>query len=225
MRTGPFFWLFCLGSALAPHALAANLVVNGSFESPAAPADWFSTAIPTGWTALGNGSTTDIIHTGYSGAVASDGSQFVDLIGGGAGTLPSGLLQTLHLSGGQTYRLSFDYNGDGGLGGTLLEFALGSLVTGSIDVTSLNVYPIFGATAPWQSHAVDFAVATTGNYDLVFQSLSGLYEGPFIDDVSLVAVPDPASSLAGLACSTLGLLALRCWRRQDIRRPSYRVLA
>ena len=124
MRTGPFFWLFCLGSALAPNALAANLVVNGSFESPAAPANWFSTAIPTGWSTLGNGSTTDSIHSGYSGAVA-----------------------------------------------------------------------------------------TTGNDDLKFQSPSGAYEGPFIDDVSLVAVPDPSSSLAGLACSTLGFLVLRRWRR------------
>ena len=51
----------------------ANIVVDGSFESPVAPAGGgLAATIPTGWSALGNGSSTGIIANGNGGAVAAD---------------------------------------------------------------------------------------------------------------------------------------------------------
>ena len=138
----------------------------------------------TGYTVLKN----------FAGGTASDGCQFVDLIGGGVGTFPSGLSQTMLLQGGMTYRLSFDYNGgrytDGSpTSGAVLDFSLGSLVSGSINVDALNAFAANGPVTPWQSISSVFTVATTDNYALTFQTMGGAFGAPYIDNVRLTAVP------------------------------------
>jgi hypothetical protein len=175
-------------------------VVNGSFESPEAPPADFRVDIPDGWSALGNGSTTDILRAGYGGGTASHGSQFVDLIGG-AGTFPSGLSQVLRLDAG-VYRLSFDYNGGRFQDGTptigsVLEYSLGTFVSGSVNVDALNVFANHGPVTPWQTISSNFTVPTAGDYTLTFQTPSGFLAGPYLDNVSVI-IPEP-STIAILA--------------------------
>jgi hypothetical protein len=112
--------------AFAASAGAANLVVNGSFES-GYPGDdicgafWFSvgydcyydtsTAIP-GWTETAGG--VDLTSSTYHGGpvppgepTSQDGNYFVDLVGAGsAGRIE----QTIPTTAGVTYKLSFYYS-------------------------------------------------------------------------------------------------------------------
>jgi hypothetical protein len=195
-------------ASLAP-ASQANLVQNGSFEAQGVSGNSYITAIPTGWSDLGNGSTTDILAAGYSGGSASDGSQYVDLIGGGSGVFPSGLSQSLHLLAGTTYRLAFDYNG-GQAPGSILKYALGSLVAGNFNVEAMNNFSAFGATTPWQHFSTDVAVAVSGDYSLSFWTESGAWGSPYLDNVSLDAlpgsVPEPTSLLL-IGAGICGILA------------------
>lgn len=201
-----FFGLFlaCLASAAQ-----ANLITNGSFEAPGVSGNSYITGIPTGWSDLGNGSTTDILAAGYSGGSASDGSQYVDLIGGGSGVFPSGLRQSLHLLAGTTYRLAFDYNG-GNAPGSILKYALGTLISGNFNVEALNNFSNFGATTPWQHYSADVAVTVSGDYTLSFWTESGAWGSPYLDNVSLDAlpgaVPEPTSLLL-LGVGILGILS------------------
>ena len=214
--------LLLVGQASTANAL--NLLVNGSFESPGAPAASFLTQIPNGWTSLGNGSTVDIIAAGYAGGSASDGNQLVDLIGGGVGTFPSGLKQTVTLQGGTMYSLSFDYNGgryqDGTpTSGAVLDYLLGSLVSGSVNVDALNAFASNGPVTPWQSMSLVFTVATTNDYLLTFQTLSGAFGGPYIDDVRLNVIPVNVPEPSTLMLLVVGLAGLAVVRLRETDEP------
>ncbi len=189
-------------------ATRANLVVNGSFEADIAPpASFIAGATPSGWTLLGTGGLVDVISAGYGGAsVASDGAQFLDLIGGGVGTLPSGVRQSLSLTGGQTYEFSFNYTGD--YSSRLLDYSISGILSGSFDVTSFNVYPVLGAATPWQTYQTSFVAPATASYTIEFKTASGSFESPFIDNVSLtpISVPETASTLLLLALAAVPML-------------------
>ena len=203
--------------ALSCSSHAQILLVNGDFESPAAPDGDFITQIPQGWSSLGNGSTTDIIHTGYGGSFASSGEQFVDLIGGGFGTFPSGLVQTVTLVGGITYRLDFDYNGarynDGSQTvGAILEYSLDAFTSGGLNVDGLNVFSANGPTTPWQRFSTEFLVSNSGDYVLKFQTQNGAFSGAQVDNVSLTAIPEPSRIAMLLASLLLGWTFVRSKR-------------
>lgn len=188
------FMLASLGLSAANAIASPNLVVNGSFEQDAAPTASFTTGIPTGWSGLGNGSTVDILAAGYSGGVAAAGQQYVDLIGASIGTFPSGLQQIITLQAG-SYTLSFAYNGDADPSGESLDYSLAGLLSGSINVDSLNNFPALHPTVtPWQLHSEVFSVTTAGNYLLRFQTPNGAWGSPYLDQVVLtentVAEPD-----------------------------------
>lgn len=208
---GPSLVTTVLLAAILAGPAQANLLQNGSFE-----ADSFSgpylTGIPSGWQSLGNGSTVDILASGAGGGAAAEGSRYVDLIGGGFGTLPSGLFQTVHLLAGQTYHLSFDYNGGRYMDGTptvgaVLEYSLGALLSGSVNVDGLNNFPdYYAATSPWQHFAANVQVASTGDYQLRFQTSAGMWGSPYVDNVVLNGntVNEPTSALL-LVASLFGL--------------------
>ncbi len=209
-----------LFAAAVPPTAHANLIQNGSFELP----DRDTTQVrvtPTGWQLLGNGNAVDIIHAGYYGAFASDGVQFVDLIGGGV--FPSGLKQSVDLLAGVTYHLMFDYNGATYLDGShtvdrMLEYALGSLVSGSINVDDLNAFAWNNhPTTPWQTKSVIFTAPSSGTYELVFSTPDGSHGSPYVDNVRLeevARVPEPfATTLLGLGIAGLGLRGFSGRRR------------
>ncbi len=208
-----------LFAAAVPPAAHANLIQNGSFELPASGSTQVGVT-PTGWQLLGNGSRVDIIRAGYYGAFASDGVQFVDLIGGGI--FPSGLKQSVDLLAGVTYHLMFDYNGGRYVNGTqtsgrMLEYALGSLVSGSMNVDDLNAFASNGPTTPWQTESVVFTAPSSGTYELVFSTPNGRHGSPYVDNVRLeevARVPEPfTTTLLGLGIAGLGLRGFSRKRR------------
>ena len=183
-------------------AWSADVVENGSFEFPVVP-NTIST--PFGWTAFGGG--VDIFPAAMSGGSASHGNQYVDLVGTGQGTFPSGIFQDLALVGGTTYRLSFDYNGQAGLpDGAVLNYSLAGLASGSFNVDDLNVYADLGPVTPWQSFETLVTPSVSATYRLTFSTNAGFFSSPFLDNVAVndvaVAVPEPetyALMFAGLA--------------------------
>lgn len=158
----------------------------------------------------------DIISAGYGGATPADGQNFVDLIGGGIGVFPSGIQQSVHLSAGTQYEFSFWYNGgrynDGSpTVGSVLEYSLGALVSGSVNVDALNVSPDnWPIVTPWQNLTTTVDVIADGDYLLKFSTPSGSWGGPYIDHVSLVVIPEPQRLLLAMS---VGLLAVTAWRR------------
>ena len=210
-KRAPLLAGLLFAAAMVPTA-HANLIQNGSFELPASGGTQVGVT-PTGWQLLGNGSAVDIIHAGYYGAFASDGDQFVDLISNG--TTPSGLKQSVDLLGGVTYHLLFDYNGATYLDGShtvgrMLEYALGSLVSGSMNVDDLNAFAWNNhPTTPWQTESVIFTAPSDGTYELVFSTPDGHDGSPYVDNVRLeevTSVPEPlGTALLGLGIAGLGL--------------------
>ncbi|MDD5295512.1 MAG: PEP-CTERM sorting domain-containing protein [Rhodocyclaceae bacterium] len=204
--------LLALVAGLYSAGANANLVQNGSFEAPTISGN-YAAGIPPGWSSLGNGSSTDVLAAGYSGGSASDGSQYLDLIGNNQGVFPSGLSQNVHLIAGRSYRLAFDYTGgrysDGSkTSGAVLEYTLGNLSTGAFNVDDLNNFPDFGPKTAWQHFSADISVAVSGDYALTFQTPSGAWGSPYLDRVSMEALPEPASWLL-LGLGTLVSLVTR----------------
>jgi PEP-CTERM motif len=193
-----------LALPLLAHAVAPNLVVNGSFESVAVSGgSWLNTSSLQGWTVLAGPGTGFEVRNGAVGS-AFDGSNFIELDTIGNTTIGqsfSGLT-----TGGQ-YRLSFAYSprigesaDTNGIEVLWNGVQLGSTLTGTAN----------GAHA-WQVHT--FTVTAIGSMDqLSFRSVGTNDSlGGSLDAVSLTsAVPEPGSFamlFAGLGA--IGMLARR----------------
>lgn len=200
--------------ALGISGQGANLVTNGSFEAQLVPDNFYLEATsPTGWQSYGL-QAPDILTEGYSGGTAADGVNYMDLIGGGVGVLPAGIRQDLLLTAGVTYAVSFRYNGD--LNSPRdLKYSLGSLLSGSIDVSALNnftaVNPI---TTLWQLFSTQVTPVATGTYSLAFYTETGTYGSPYVDDVSVTVldVPEPTAPVAWLGLTVVGYAVWRSRR-------------
>jgi len=202
--------------AAAP-ATAQNLVTNGSFESPGSGQTQVAT-VPEGWSLLDTANGVDIIGAGLGGSVAADGVQFLDLIGGGQGAFPSGVYQDLMLTAGTTYRLAFAFNGaiyDDGTptSGAVLHASLGTLWQDSYEVDAFNAFPGNGPATPWQTGSATVTAETTGLHRLSFRTDAGAWGSPYLDAVSVTAVPEPAT----WAMAAAGLLALGARGRRTRR--------
>lgn len=198
----------------------AELVTNGGFEADVLTQGGGTLrlqTIPTGWSNITAGQNVDLLGYGYAGSTASEGDKFLDLIGNITGVFPSGVRQSLSLLAGVTYRLTFDYNGGAPTTVTdpLLNWALGDLDSGSINVGALNVFSSNGRpVTAWVGFSRDITATTSGAYWLSFSTPYGDSGGPYVDNVSVTAltstqnVPEPGSlALAGLAL--LGAAAAR----------------
>ncbi len=178
----------CLGlMAFEPQQARANLIVNGSFETPTDPpfVNGFAIfpSIP-GWTGPGG---VEIQRNSVLGPgnIASDGVQYTEL----NVNSPTSISQVIATDPGQTYILSFDYAARPGTG---LNVATVSF-TGN-DLITLSELP--GPTITWIP--MSFLVTATGpTSTLTFTGVApNTSLGNLIDRVSLVsAVPEPASLL------------------------------
>lgn len=209
-------WRFLIAACLGLSAIApahANLVTNGSFETPIVGGAPFVTlnsgsgALP-GWSILGS-----IDHIG-SYWQASDGNQSIDLNGlGQLGTIS----QTLATTPGQLYELTFDMAGNPDFDSvkTLLVQVDAVAQPFNFDSTGKSL----GAMG-WVSHSLLFT-ATDVVTTLMFQSLtidflapapvSNMFSfGPALDNVAVNAVPVPAAVwLLGSALLGLGMIRRR----------------
>lgn len=188
----------CLAAILATPA-AANLIVNGSFETPVVPNAGFtnfpagSTAI-TGWTVVGVDSAVINKNFTQSGITfqSQDGNQFIDLAGITSNSNASGVTQTILTVVGQTYEVSF-YVGSS-TDATSNHFFFPSTVDLSIAGGARVHYtnPV-GPTnmLNWQLFVAPFtATGTTTSITFLNGSASNNFES-MLDNVVVNAVPEP----------------------------------
>lgn len=173
---------------LAPASANAAGFVNGSFEEGIAPGGFTtvaggnSTAI-TGWTVTGN--SVDYIGTHWN---AQDLNKSVDLNGNGQG----GIQQTFDTIAGITYNVSFWLSGnpDGPpVTKTVRVDATGNAFT---DYSFNSAAVVRPGSMGWQRYVYSF-VASGASTTLSFASRDNTSFGGALDNVSVNAVPEPAT--------------------------------
>lgn len=204
--------------ATAGSAPAANLIVNGGFETPdlsdGAFIQYFGGQSFAGWTATG--ADIGIIDTNYveSGIRfnAGAGNQALDITGAGNTSPANGLFQSIATEAGRTYRLSFLLgNADGSANPVYLA---PSLIGVSIDGGAETVFSNAAVTLQgvnWAMQTMTFT-ATGASTVVSFRNATPVgdnYAG--IDDVSVAAVPEPATW--GLMLAGFGLVGCAMRRR------------
>ena len=183
---------------LGPHlAHAASTVFSDDFNSYVP--DQYSWIPPasSGWTV--SDGTIDLHGAGGEFDILPGNGSYVDLDGS---TLDSGLLsKNVNLMAGTTYTLSFDLAGSQrGNRPETVNVNFGE----TAEAYTLNV------TDPFKTYALNFTPDSTGSYSLSYQNVGGDNRGAFLDNVSVTAVPEPATYamlLGGLGL--FGFLAQR----------------
>lgn len=197
-----------LAVAMSSPAFAAELITNGGFE----------TGSFAGWT-LGNigGGTAPVVieynnASGYpdgafgeavlSNATPGSGDYLAYFSSDTAN--PDSLIQTVNVSNGQLYTLSFDYyvpqNGYNNPNDATLKFLIDGVQAGDI----LQAGSVTGtATKTWFTFTTNYLATTSGPVSLEFQFVGlGVTAADFgVDNVSMQAVPEPGSwamMIAGL---------------------------
>ncbi|MEX0641791.1 MAG: DUF642 domain-containing protein [Pirellulales bacterium] len=191
----------------------ANLIVNGSFETPTVPAGSFtnylggSSAI-TGWTVVGVDTSVTNATAVQNGITfqAQDGIQWADLSAVNSNSMTNGVTQSISTTISQLYEISF-YVGSATDNGLFFPSIVDLSIDGGTRVSYTN------PNAPtnmldWRLFTVNFT-ATNSTTNLTFfdggasnNYLSGL------DNVSVNAVPEPNTAVLGM----LGILVACCWR-------------
>lgn len=204
---------------LAAGQAAAVTLANGSLES-AAEGTIETVGAGTSandWRVTGN--NIEFVKNGYSGAgdtvaSAQDGDWFVDLNGVSG---PGGIGQDIATDVGQQYRIEFWMSGNAGpLGSTRADGSrtLDVLWNNTVVGTFTFVFQPGDQwnNLRWEKHSV-LVTGASGLDSLELRSVSTFYmaAGPFVDAVSISAVPEPETwALLGAG---LGLVALGARRR------------
>lgn len=221
----PFALLAMAATAIASTpAAAANLLTNGDFETPAAPGHGFTifgggAGGLTGWRVLGpTSNAVALIATDYTepnvAFNAESGRTAMDLSGGGNTGPTSGISQDVNTVAGHDYVLDFWVgNADGNN-----NYTLPSTLTLSFD--GGQAFPFTNATITphgvnWQEFAIAFRAsrATTNVTFLNATPRADAFTG--LDNVSFVAVPEPASWALMIGGFGLAGGTLR-WRRRSL---------
>ena len=179
----------------ATPVLAANLIVNGSFENPTVPSGSYinylggSTAI-TGWTVVGVDSSLVSGTFMQSGITfeAQDGTQWIDLAGVTSNSMTSGVTQNIPTTIGQSYVVTF-YVGSTTDNSIFFPATVDLSINGGARVHYTNPNPGTGMLN-WELFTVNFT-ATSGTTNLAFLNgdASNNYETP-LDNVSVNADTD-----------------------------------
>jgi hypothetical protein len=183
-----------LGAALAiatlgfaSQALATEYLVNGGFENQTFPgtSSYYNLgqdyAVPAdfGWT-VSNGNVDIISYQSYGPAPsASSGLYGLDLVGYGS---TGEISQTFNTVFGRTYNVSFDYKANSGLPGLTAAVLTNETLVGS--VTGGSTWAHYSGEFTGTGGPVTFALNETYGYS------NG---GVFLDNVSVSAVPEPAT--------------------------------
>lgn len=196
----PLMWLTAAlaSCAMAGVGHAANLIVNGDFSTPNVGSGFGDFASIPGWTS----NTGDSLEVGsspiYGLSCYTTACQNLEV---NANTFGS-VSQTVTLTAGEKYTLSWVYGGRNAGGPQQLDVLFGGALVG---VDNSN-----GVTASWTPNSVTL-VATSSSETLTFTSVDVGGSPSFgneLTGVSLSAVPEPASwalMLIGAAATGAGL--------------------
>jgi hypothetical protein len=205
--------------ALSVGEASAVTVVNGSLESTAAGT---IESVPAGISAndwRATLSNIEFVKNGFSGsgdvvASAQDGDWFVDLNGVSG---PGGIGQDIATDSDQVYRVDFWMSGNAGpLGSTSADGSRSLDVLWNNSVVGSFTFVFQPGdqwnNLRWEKHSV-LVTGASGFDSLEIRSTSAFYAaaGPFVDAISITAVPEPGT-WAMLAVG-LGLMGLGVKRR------------
>jgi hypothetical protein len=176
----------CVGLS-SPALFSANLIQNGSFESPVVPANTsVSYVSPTSWQGSGqfeifNGAAQAPIYPG-----PEDGQQCVNVAGGGGGVGQGFLSQAFTVSSPGTYVLTwFDNTGNGGPGSTA-PYSVTVFNGGGGTVANQDLNLSGNGIPGWVQRSMTLNLST-GTYTLQFRSRQGPYGlATMLDNVRLV---------------------------------------
>lgn len=167
-------------TAFAAPASAAVTIFSDNFDSYSPSALNWIPPVASG--------TVDLIGIGFIDILPGNGN-YIDLDGS---TANSGIFaNSVNLTGGVTYTLSFDLAGS----------QRGSTETANINFGTASTSATLGSSAGLTAYALSFTPAASGIYSFSFENLGGDNVGLLLDNVSVAAVPEPetyAMLLAGL---------------------------
>ena len=205
MRLRSSLLAFVMSISAGGAATAANLIVNGGFETPDAVDGGFVQVFGGtnfgGWTVTGL--DVLLIDRNYteSGLVfnAAAGNQAVDLTGAGNTSPEDGVEQTVFgLQNGRLYRLSFELGNAAPIGGNGSNYTLPSTVRVSFDggpalsFTNAVNNPTGNPGINFQAFSTNYVANASGQVTIRFFNGIGNDNYVGLDNVSL-AVPEPAT--------------------------------
>jgi hypothetical protein len=190
-----------------------NLVANGGFETNTSTVNRLVLGTTSSTLSVWQvkSGTVELYKKGFFSSpnlqpggttLASQGLQtfLLELNGTNAGRIG----QNVNMVAGKKYIMQFWMSANAGAPGSNvvappiktmdIRLAGSTISSQAYDVTGLN-----NKTAPWLKKTVQFQATTTGNVALDFASTSSGANGMFIDNVTLVMVPEPATGLLALA--------------------------
>ena len=225
MKRNIFAALLLVTSLVIVRDASANLLVNGDFEAPVQTFPFFATFnIPagstyiTGWTVVqGNVDLTTTLNYGtLVNTLDPSTVQDVDLIGdtnappGGLG----GIAQTFATLVGQEYILTFDYSHNPG-SFSLNYAALVTVADANAPANTVlsTVISQPAGPAPWVAFTGTFTANSTSTILSFISTQGGSSGGIYLDDVSVMPVPEPSSILL-LVIGSVGCALVRRNRKK-----------
>ncbi len=210
----------------AGREVRADLIINGSFESPALPSGGLinvgggGTAI-TGWTV--QGSDVNLLQTNYSEVGngmnqfnAEDGLNSIDITGNGNTGPADGIEQTVATTPGQTYFLSF-YVGraasDNGNSAYLDPTTVDLSIDGGPRTSFTNSLTAPSGGIGWEQFDTSFIAAGSSTTITFLNGTPAATSEAGLDNVSLVPEP-PSIVLLAIGLLVFCGLGLRRWRRR-----------
>lgn len=173
--------------ALAITGFAQNLVVNGSFETPALAT---GTHYHVGLGSLGPWQTTEsqfeIWANPSPGESAIDGTQHLEILDSAA---TSSVFQAIPTTSGQSYTFSFFHSPRPGFN-NVLTVSVASSVVGTFNEQG-SVLSAFD----WQEFTTSFtASSSTTTVTFTDSAITAPANGTHIDNVRVTSVPEPTSA-------------------------------
>ncbi len=199
---------------LASPGWAANLVVNGDFETdtalwtvwPGYVAAGANPANITGWTGEGGRGINPVVPNGPTDAPFRDNGNNTTSVAFLQGT--AYIEQTVSgLTVGSKYLLGLDFNARNCCG----DFPVGSILLNGLPIANQNIVPV-GGSNPWYHAETDFVAPLSAlTLRIAAAPQAGGDATMIVDNVSLQLIPEPSSALLSL----LGLLGLVSCRRRS----------